>query len=91
MDQLSRRDFLWKSGGGLGGVAMSQMLSRDAESSGLQGIHHRPKVKRVIQLFMTGGASPMDTFDYKPELERVHGKKLGPKEKPEGFTAVPGA
>ena len=33
----------------------------------------------------------MDTFDYKPELERVHGKKLGPKEKPEGFTAVPGA
>ena len=91
MDQLNRRNFLWKSGGGLGGVAMSQMLSRDAASSGLQGIHHTPKVKRVIQLFMTGGASPMDTFDYKPELERVHGKKLGPKEKPEGFTAVPGA
>jgi len=45
----------------------------------------------VIQLFMTGGASPMDTFDYKPELERLHGQKLGPKEKPEGFTAPPGA
>ena len=49
------------------------------------------KVRRVIQLFMTGGASPMDTFDYKPELERLHGQKLGPSEKPEGFTAVPGA
>ncbi len=33
----------------------------------------------------------MDTYDYKPELERLHGQKLGPKEKPEGFTAAPGA
>ena len=46
------------------------------------------KVRRVIQLFMTGGTSPMDTFDYKPELERLHGQKLGPSEKPEGFTAA---
>jgi hypothetical protein len=53
--------------------------------------HHPPKVKRIIQLFMTGGASPMDTFDYKPELERLHGQMLGPKEKPEGFTAPAGA
>ncbi|NIP93758.1 MAG: DUF1501 domain-containing protein, partial [Akkermansiaceae bacterium] len=55
------------------------------------GVHHAPKVRRVIQLFMTGGASPMDTFDYKPDLEKLHGQKLGPKEKPEGFTGVPGA
>lgn len=55
------------------------------------GLHHRAKVKRVIQLFMTGGASPMDTFDYKPALEKLHGQKLGPKEKPEGFTAAAGA
>jgi hypothetical protein len=40
---------------------------------------------------MNGGASPMDTFDYKPELERLHGQALGPKEKPEGFTGAPGA
>ena len=33
----------------------------------------------------------MDTFDYKPELERLHGEKLGPKEKPEGFVAPAGA
>ncbi len=55
------------------------------------GLHHAPRVRRVIQLFMNGGASPMDTFDYKPALEKFHGQSLGPKEKPEGFTGVPGA
>jgi len=45
----------------------------------------------VIQLFMNGGASQIDTFDYKPELVRLHGQMLGPKEKPEGFTAEVGA
>lgn len=54
------------------------------------GLHHVPKVRRVIQLFMNGGASPMDTFDYKPALEKHHGESLGPKEKPEGFTAPAG-
>ncbi|MCA9135388.1 MAG: DUF1501 domain-containing protein [Planctomycetales bacterium] len=94
---LSRRHFLWNVGGGLGGLAATQMLAQqgmgservDVDLNG--GVHHRAKVKRIIQLFMTGGASPMDTFDYKPELERLHGQKLGPKEKPEGFTAAPGA
>ncbi len=99
--QNSRRNFLWNIGGGLGGLAVSQMLAREAFSNEPQnvrpsqdfngGLHHHAKVKRVIQLFMTGGASPMDTFDYKPELERLHGQKLGPEEKPEGFTAAPGA
>jgi hypothetical protein len=55
------------------------------------GLHHPAKVKRVIQLFMNGGASPMDIYDYKPDLERLHGQMLGPKEKPEGFTAPAGA
>ncbi len=99
--QHSRRNFLWNIGGGFGGLAAAQMLAREAiaiesdrdrDDTDLNGgLHHRAKVKRVIQLFMTGGASPMDTFDYKPELERLHGQKLGPKEKPEGFTAAPGA
>lgn len=90
----SRRHFL-ESMGGFGGVALAQMLTRDAAATGEPklegGLHHPPRARRVIQLFMTGGASPMDTFDYKPELERLHGQKLGPKEKPEGFTAMPGA
>ena len=92
---MNRRSFLWQAGGGFGGLAMAQMLSRDAHGSPRPefngGLHHPAKVKRVIQLFMTGGASPMDTYDYKPALEKVHGQKLGPKEKPEGFTVMPGA
>ncbi len=95
----SRRQFLWDVGGGFGGLALSRMLAQEALSAdGDQpkpefngGLHHPAKVKRVIQLFMTGGASPMDTYDYKPELEKLHGQKLGPEEKPEGFTAPPGA
>jgi len=94
----TRREFLWNIGGGLGGLAAAQMLGAEASAAERDskldlngGIHHRAKVKRVIQLFMTGGASPMDTFDYKPALEKLHGQKLGPQEKPEGFTVPPGA
>ncbi|MBI2927109.1 MAG: DUF1501 domain-containing protein [Verrucomicrobia bacterium] len=96
---LSRRDFLWRAGGGLGGIAMAHLFARDLlaatpptpkpEFNG--GLHHRAKAKRVIQLFMNGGVSQMDTFDYKPELARLHGQMLGPKEKPEGFTGEVGA
>ena len=85
----NRRDFLWKLGGGFAGLALSDLFARDALAAGIT--HHPAKVKRVIQLFMTGGASPMDTFDYKPALEKLHGQMLGPKEKPEGFTAPAGA
>ena len=92
---MNRRKLLQQIGGGFGSLALSHLLTRDAWGAGKPelngGLHHPAKVRRVIQLFMTGGASPMDTFDYKPELERLHGQKLGPKEKPEGFTAMPGA
>ncbi|MFT5129910.1 MAG: hypothetical protein ACI8W8_003539 [Rhodothermales bacterium] len=93
MNSTNRRDFLWNTGGGLGGIAMAHLLASDAAGAPALagGLHHPAKARRVIQLFMTGGASPMDTFDYKPELARLHGQKLGPEEKPEGFTAMPGA
>lgn len=100
-DQIStRRQLMLQGGGGFALFALSQLLGRDAtawgsgasqHAPGFPVQHHPPKVKRIIQLFMTGGASPMDTFDYKPELERLHGQMLGPKEKPEGFTAPAGA
>jgi hypothetical protein len=94
---FNRRQMLTSVGGGFGGIAMAHMLASNgiADSfagsiaSGIQ--HHPAKVKRVIQLFMTGGASPMDLYDYKPELARLHGQMLGPKDKPEGFTAPAGA
>jgi hypothetical protein len=90
----SRRRFLAQAGGGFGALALGDLFAAESlpprpEFNG--GIHHQAKVKRVIQLFMTGGVSPMDTFDYKPELAKLHGQKLGPKKKPEGFVAMPGA
>jgi hypothetical protein len=94
MNALNRRAFLSRLGGGFGALAVTDLLANDLgkgrpEFNG--GLHHRARVKRVIQLFMNGGASQMDTFDYKPELIRLHGQMLGPKEKPEGFTAEVGA
>jgi hypothetical protein len=96
---VNRRDFLWRFGGGLGGIAMSHLFARELSGAALPvpraefngGLHHPAKVKRVIQLFMNGGVSQMDTFDYKPELARLHGQMLGPKEKPEGQTGEVGA
>lgn len=88
----NRRNWLAHAGGGFGSIALSQMLAEAAaDQTSAEANASEPKVRRIIQLFMTGGASPMDTFDYKPELERLHGQMLGPKEKPEGFTAPAGA
>jgi hypothetical protein len=80
----TRRDFLWRTGGGLGGVALAHLLGSHAlladpgkpraEFDG--GLHHKAKAKRVIQLFMNGGVSQVDTFDYKPELNKRHGEKV---------------
>ncbi|MEK0448840.1 MAG: hypothetical protein RL088_1108 [Verrucomicrobiota bacterium] len=88
LHRQDRRSFLSQIGNGFGALALSHLLSRDSVGAGL---NHPPKVRRIIQLFMTGGASPMDTFDYKPALEKLHGQMIGPKEKPEGFTAPAGA
>jgi len=85
----SRRQSMLSAGSGFAALALGQLLLRDDHLPATE--QPRPQVRRVIQLFMTGGASPMDTFDYKPELERLHGQMLGPKEKPEGFTAPAGA
>jgi Protein of unknown function (DUF1501) len=93
---MNRRDFLFQSGGGLGGIALAQLLCEayaDAPRSDLDGgVHHKAKAKRVIQLFMNGGVSQMDTFDFKPELEKRHGEKFDPGsgERVEGVTSVPG-
>jgi len=80
---ITRRQFLWQSGGGLGGIALSQILHADEA---------RPaKAKRVVQLFMSGAASQCDTFDYKPELIRRDGQPFDPGGKVELFQSSPGA
>lgn len=93
---ITRRDLLWHLGGGLGGVALAHLLA--SESAGAPGadlnggIHHRARARRVIQLFMNGGASQMDTFDYKPALQKKHGQTFDPGggQRVEAVTSTPG-
>jgi len=87
---LSRREFLWHSGGGLGGVALAAMLARDSfgfldAGAAPPPLHFAPKAKRVVQLFMSGAASHIDLFDFKPELIKYDGKPSDFGEKVETF------
>jgi hypothetical protein len=70
---LSRRDALKSFAAGFGAMAFSGAASL-AATSGVP--HHAPKAKRVIFLFMHGGPSQVDTFDYKPRLQADDGKRL---------------
>lgn len=79
---INRRQWLLQAGAGFGGLALAHMLATDRAFSGVippewqGGLHHRPKIKRVVQLFMNGGVSQVDSFDYKPQLVRRHGQKI---------------
>ena len=86
----SRRDFLWRVGGGFPGLALIDLLSRDgffarhaaaasrntAENDPLaqKAPHFRAKAKHAVFLFMNGGPSHVDTFDYKPALSKFDGR-----------------
>lgn len=88
---FSRRELLTRAGGGLGMLALEQLLGQEtladerssapaaAEASpplAPRAPHFAPKVKSVIWLFMEGGPSAVDMFDPKPELHKNHGKKI---------------
>lgn len=96
---LSRREFLWRSGGGLGGIALAALLGADKSlavtpqpNGVLTGsLHFPPRARRVVQLFMAGAASHVDTFDYKPLLIQRHGDKWDVGEKVELFQSEPGS
>lgn len=94
----SRRQMLWQTAAGFGAVALAGLMTETAaagSSSSAGGPlavkppHFPAKAKRVIFLFMHGGPSQVDTFDYKPLLERDHGKPL-PFNKPRVFSAATG-
>src|SRR5438270_14082182 len=85
--KISRRELLRASSAGFGSLALAGLLGeqmRAATTSGQSAAgplsvkepHFAPKAKRVIFLFMHGGPSQVDTFDYKPLLQRDHGKPL---------------
>src|SRR5215213_400736 len=93
--QPTRRNFLWRFGGGLGGIALAELLGTDkllaaTPRTRTLELHHPPRAKRVVQLYMSGAASQCDTFDYKPRLIRDHGKPWDPGEKVELFQSTPG-
>ena len=91
----TRREFLHQVGGGFTSLALTGMLAKDAffgnqakaaggKSKFLNPLaekdpHFTPKAKRVIFLFMYGGPSHMDTFEYKPELYPLDGKTIDVK------------
>lgn len=75
---LSRRKLLQSSAAGFGSVALAGLLGEEARAGALAARqpHFPAKAKRIIFLFMHGGPSQVDTFDYKPQLEKDHGKPL---------------
>src|SRR5437773_2705922 len=79
---LSRRDFLTRSGGGFGMIALASMLAEQGLLAQTRNPlaprqpHHEAKAQRVIFLFMSGGPSHLELFDPKPDLQRLHGQPL---------------
>src|SRR5579883_1689803 len=82
----TRRHFFGRMATGLGTTALASLLNPslfaeplggDTKALGaLKSLHFAPKAKRVIYLFMSGGPSHIDLFDYKPKLREYHGTEL---------------
>lgn len=76
----SRRQFLDQLGSGFGSLALAGLMQAESapmtQAAGrrVSVLHHPPRAKRVVQLFMSGAASHLDLFDYKPALEKHHGE-----------------
>ena len=81
---MTRRQLFGRAALGLGTVAMANLFGRDlwagiGKENGLSGsaaTHHAPKAKRVIYLFMSGGPSQHDLWDYKPKMRDMFGEQL---------------
>ncbi|MGK0264177.1 MAG: hypothetical protein ACI8UD_002835, partial [Planctomycetota bacterium] len=99
----TRREFLWQTGAGFTSLGLIDTLTRDGffdkldRKSGGEGgplapkaPHHAPKAKACIFLFMYGGPSHVDTFDYKPKLYPLDGKTIDIKTKGRGGSKAKG-
>jgi hypothetical protein len=76
---ITRRRLLRDAACGFGALAFAGLRRADAASDPLapRRPHHAPRAKRMIFLFMQGGVSHVDSYDYKPRLEKDDGKMLG--------------
>jgi hypothetical protein len=81
---LNRRDLLARTGTGFGMLALAGLFADEANAAVPRDVnplaprppHFPAKAKHVVHLFMNGGPSQVDTFDYKPQLAKQHGKPL---------------
>jgi hypothetical protein len=92
---VNRRTFLGRTGAGLGSIALASLGSLESFASFnstnkvkvprwrgvVRPLHFAPRAKRVIQLYMAGGPSHLETLDYKPKLAQMHGQPM-----PESYT-----
>ena len=90
--QLLRRSFLARGTASVGAMALGALLGRDSLAAGdsaapqlsvlpkwsgaVRPLHSPPKAKRVIHLYMAGGPSHLETFDYKPKLAEMDGQPM---------------
>lgn len=88
---INRRQMLQRAGGGLGWLALASILGRGQASQvpvnplAPRSPHFKPRAKSVIWIFANGGPSQVDTWDYKPELIRRHGRTLEGFDNKTGF------
>jgi hypothetical protein len=87
---FSRRDLFHWGINGLGATALLSLLQNEGQTAG-DLTHFAPRAKRAIHICLIGGMSHVDSFDYKPELEKMHGKSLTMDSKPDIFFGQVGA
>ena len=93
---VTRRNFLWELGGGLGGVALAALLADEqARAAVANPLAAKPPMfpataKAVIQIFCPGGLSHLDTFDHKPELVKRSGTPFDTTGQLQFFASKPG-
>ncbi|MEM1294399.1 MAG: DUF1501 domain-containing protein [Verrucomicrobiota bacterium] len=73
---LTRRQLFGRTRLGLGTAALAGLSGSSAFANDGVGLHHRARAKRVIYLFMAGGPSQHDMWDYKPKMADLAGKEL---------------
>jgi len=76
MELVSRRQLLKDAACGFGALAFAGLNARADDAVAARRPHFAPRAKRVIFLFMQGGVSHVDSYDYKPRLEKDDGKMM---------------
>ena len=88
----SRREFLSRSAGGIGAIALESLWAANSQAKnpqrGLEQFHHAPRAKNIIYIYMDGGVSQIDSFDPKPRLKQEHGKPFPARIEPTQFNNI---